>query len=131
MKSKYTEIFKLKDMLDKANIEYEFYDRFEHEREQALKEENIPKEVIEFYKKNEAYQIIIRNKEVSLEDCKGDIGEYESFSRLVSVIQSFASYGENLDLLEIMGLVEDNDSDVEGFLKAEEVFRRIEKALSK
>ena len=36
MESKYTAIFKLKEMLDKANIEYEFYDRMKNNR---MKEE--------------------------------------------------------------------------------------------
>lgn len=49
-------------------------------------------------------------------------------NRLVSVVEGIGTYGNKLDLLEIMGLLtpEEKQSDsVVGYLTAEEVFRRI------
>lgn len=84
---KYKEIFKLKDMLEKEGIEYEFYDRSIH---------------------REHYQILI----------------HKNGERLVSVIEGYGTYGNEQDRLEIMGLTE-HEYDVEGWLSAEEVFKRI------
>ena len=137
-KNKYNEIFKLKDMLDKEKINYEFYDR-------TIKNEDIenienPYESFgafgsdimlnKFLANTEMYQIIIRkSKEELLELEKyNDCEEYEEKTRLVSIIQGYASYGENLDLLEIMGLCENNES-VEGYLTAEEVLKRVKNNL--
>ena len=92
--SKYKEIFKLKDMLDKENIEYEFCDRSED-----FSIENIH---------IEHYQIII----------------HKNGERLVSVIEGNGTYGNEQDRLEIMGLTA-FEYDVEGWLSAEEVFKRI------
>lgn len=50
--------------------------------------------------------------------------------RVCSVIQHFGSYGHSDDLLEIMGLLTEEESqndDVVGWLSAEEVFERIKK----
>lgn len=41
------------------------------------------------------------------------------------------SYGHEQGLLEIMGLTEDEDDDVEGYLTAKEVFKRIKKHYKK
>lgn len=136
MESKYTAIFKLKEMLDKANIEYEFYDRMKNnrmkeEREKIFGDNNILKDVIGFYSNKEFYQIIIRNNEVTMEDCFGNIEDYESYSRLASIIQGFGTYGENLDLLEVNGkIVRNIDDTVEGYLTAEEVFKRIKEEIN-
>ncbi|MDU2112609.1 MAG: hypothetical protein E7E92_08840 [Clostridiales bacterium] len=92
--SKYKEIFKLKDMLDKENIEYEFCDRSEE-----FSVGNIHRE---------HYQVLI----------------YKNGERLVSVIEGYGTYGREQDRLEIMGLTE-FEYDVEGWLSAEEVFKRI------
>ena len=88
----YTEIFKLKEMLEKEKIPFEWRIR---------KIEN-------------GYQICYPNK--SLCDC--------------SVIEHQYSYGNEKDLLEIMGLLTDKElrnDDVVGFLSAENVFERIKK----
>lgn len=107
-KIEYKEIFRLKAMLENARIEHEFIDRSIDDIE--------------------SYQIIIRKSKEELEEMKllETDEDYESYSRLVSVIEGYMSYGGNLDLLEIMGLTE-NDEDVEGYLSADEVFARIVK----
>ena len=88
----YTQIFKLKDMLDKEGIKYE------------------SKEVD--YIAGTSYHIIIRRNN----------------HMLCSIIQGPYSYGNEYDLLEIMGLLtkeEEATDDVAGGLTAEEVFKRI------
>lgn len=50
--------------------------------------------------------------------------------RVCSAIQTNFSYGHELDLIEIMGLLteeEREEDSVKGWLAAEEVFKRIEK----
>jgi len=100
MKVDYKEIFKLKVMLDKANIPYEFYDRsiFLPEYEHV------------------DYQIVVYKK--------------NSDERLISVVQGFATYGNEKDLLEIMGCLTKKEYEVDtvlGWLTAKEVFKRIKK----
>ncbi len=106
----YKEIFKLKVMLDKENIPYEFLDR----------------SYIDYYKHDiqyPFYQIIVYEPI-----------EYEEPIRLISVIQGHGSYGENLDLLEIRGCLtnkEEKEDSVKGYLTAKEVFKRIKKNYNK
>ena len=81
--------------------------------EEMLEKENIP---FEFFDNGKSYQI-----------CCPD-----SKDRYISVIQGGGSYGQNLDKLEIMGLLteeEMEDDTVLGYLTAEEVFKRIKKHL--
>lgn len=102
----YKEIFKLKVMLDEANIPYVFFDRSfinydEHELQYPF------------------YQIIIYEK----------YQEDEEF-RLISIIQGHGTYGEKEDLLEIQGCLtprELEEDSVKGHLTAKEVFKRIKK----
>lgn len=106
MKVKYKEIFKLKVMLDKELIPYEFLDRSFIDYE---------KHELQF----PFYQIIVYNpNEEELED------------RIISVIQGRGTYGESQDLLEIQGCLTEkeyqNDS-VLGYLDAKNVFKRIKK----
>lgn len=87
---KYTEIFKLKKMLEKAKIPFAF---IEHH--------------------SVGYQILYPAG-----------GE----KRQCSVIEHSFSYGNKQDLLEIMGLLTDEElkyDDVVGYLSAENVFYRI------
>ena len=127
--SKYTEIFRLKAMLENARIEHEFIDRSVLEDEIEDMEDtgdlNINNSIIN---NREMYQIIIRKSKEELLDLKEfeQDEDYESATRLVSVIQGFYSYGGNIDKLEIMGLTE-NGEDVEGYLTSNEVFARIVK----
>lgn len=86
---KYTEILKLKDMLEKAGIPFKFEDSFD------------------------GYHI-----------CYPKAGE----ERVCSVIEHCGSYGHDKDLLEIMGLLTEEEAaedDVAGWLTAENVFSRI------
>ena len=92
--SKYKEIFKLEDMLNQEGIDYDFYDRSDDFSFGDIHKEH--------------YQILI----------------HKNGERLVSVIEGCATYGNEQDKLEIMGLTE-NEYDVEGWLSAEEVFKRI------
>lgn len=106
----YKEIFKLKVMLDKAYIPYEFLDRsyVDYDRHEL---------------QYPFYQIIVYEPI-----------EYEEPIRLISVIQGHGSYGENLDLLEIQGCLtnkEEKEDSVKGYLTAKEVFKRIKKNYNK
>lgn len=104
MKVNYKEIFKLKVMLDKENIPYEFLDRSYTEK---------------YTLKYPFYQIIVY-------DPQDTDKEY----RIISVIQGHGSYGESQDLLEIQGCltIEESKYDsVAGYLDARNVFKRIKK----
>lgn len=106
----YKEIFKLKVMLDENHIPYEFLDR------SSINYEN--HELMYPF-----YQIIVYNPNGEFND------ELENF-RLISVIEGHGTYGENLDLLEIQGCLtseEEKEDSVKGYLRAEEVFKRIKK----
>lgn len=78
------------------------------------------KEMLE--KKNIPF--IFRNIFDGFQICYPDIK-----NRVCSVIEHEGSYGHNQDLLEIMGLLTDGetDDDVLGYLNAENVFERIRK----
>lgn len=101
---KYTEILKLKKMLEEANIPFTFTDDFFGMKKRL--EEN--PSLAEFYHKQyPAYQI-------RLDD-------------IADVIEHFYSIGQEKDLLEIMGGLtkEEHEYDsVLGGLTAEEVFKR-------
>lgn len=101
LKDKYTEIFKLKNILEKANIPFEFNiitNKYDH-----------------LYALGERYQI-----------CYPDAGP----NIKCSVIEGKGTYGAEEDLLEIMGLLtqkEQMNDSVLGYLNAKEVFNRIKK----
>lgn len=102
MKTKYTEILKLKEMLEKANIEFDWLDR----SIVYPPELNVPK--------HEHYQIRVFNKDKT--------------KQIISVIQGSCTYGEEENLLEIMGCLtkeESREDCVLGYLTAENVFNRI------
>lgn len=104
---KYTEILKLKDMLEKANIPFTFTDDFwgVKKSEESGKPNLYFGEL--FRLKYPAYQIRL-----------GDLAD---------VIQHDGSYGNKQDLLEIMGGLtekEKEEDSVLGYLTAEEVFKR-------
>lgn len=92
-KENYKEILRLKEMLEKAGIPFEFNEYMG------------------------GYQLCYPKK--------------ETFDDIVcSVIEHNGSYGQEQDLLEIMGLLTDEElknDDVVGFLSAENVFERIKK----
>lgn len=95
----YKEIFKLKEMLEKANIPIEFVDH-------SIEE-------IDFKGYQICYPVSFRNSD----------------GRCVcSIIEHLGSYGSEKDLLEIMGLLtpeEEQEDIVKGWLTAENVFERI------
>ena len=106
MKVDYKEIFKLKVMLDNANIPYEFIDK-------SL--------VMDDMLMNPFYQIIVYEP---------IFNQKEEIIELISVIQGYCTYGNKEDLLEIAGCLtekEINRDSVLGFLTAKDVFKRIEK----
>ncbi len=95
----YNSIFKLKDMLDKENIPYEFLDRSYAFSSVDTKH----------------YQIIVYKPNRDNE-------------RLISVIEGTYTFGGEKDLLEIMGCLTEEEQefdDVVGDLTTEEVFNRI------
>ena len=92
--NKYDEIFKLKEMLENAEIPFEFSEYMG------------------------GYHLCYPNNKTK--EC--------------SVIEHDGSYGREQDLLEIMGLLTDEElqnDDVVGFLSAENVFERIKKHYEK
>ena len=104
---KYTEILKLKRMLEEANIPFEFTDDFWGVNK-LEKTGKISPYLGELYRnKYPAYQIRLGN--------------------LADAIEHDGSYGNRQDLLEIMGGLtekEEEDDSVLGYLTAEEVFKR-------
>lgn len=95
---KYKEIFKLKEMLEKAKIPFEFADRN-------------PLGVRWAEKWQIGYPVL-----------PPDDGN------ICSVIEGMGTYGQEQDLLEIMGLLtpeEGEDDSVKGYLTAKDVFKRI------
>lgn len=107
MNTKFTEIFRLRDMLDEAKITYVFRNSsFEYPKETGLGS-------------HEHYQIQVYNPR-------------NRDDRIISVIEDSGTYGGYNNLLEIMGCLtpEEVEHDcVKGWLTAEEVFSRIEKEL--
>jgi len=95
---KYTEIFKLKKMLEENNIPFDYEDN-------------------SLCKESQHHQICVPCYNIKL--------------RVISVIQGTGTYGGQDDLLEIMGLMteEEEDDGVVGWLSAENVFERIKKYL--
>ena len=110
---KYKEIFKLKKMLEDAQIPFDWIVGWEgiYEEEQADELKKIAPDLMD------RYQICCP---------KGSF--YDCDKRWISVIEGFGTYGNENDRLEIMGLLtpkEQEDDVVAGWLTAEEVFNRI------
>ena len=97
--SDYKEIIKLKEMLENANIPFDFF--------RWLENDDLPKDYLDVM---DGYVLKYPNR------CSGEV---------CSVIEHGGSYGHEADKLEIMGLT--GTDDVEGWLSAEEVFNRIKK----
>lgn len=95
METRYTEIYRLKDMLERAHIPFDFDAYTSH---------------IHFEHHQICYPVFQPNH------------------RVCSVVEGRGTYGAQDNLLEIQGLLtpeEDAYDSVAGWLKAEEVFRRI------
>ena len=94
----YTEIFKLKEMLEEAKIPFIF--------------------------KNRSFKIdswIREDYQIEYPDTYGK-------GRVCSVVEGVGTYGNEQDLLEIMGLLtpeEEKENGVAGWLTAEDVFDRV------
>ena len=124
--SKYKEIFKLKEMLEKAEIPYIFFDRFEENRKLM----KINEYLNEYLKDKEYYQILLFNDFREVMDHYNTYKVFNNEKRIISIVQGYGTYGEEDDLLEIMGLLteeEEKIDDVTGYLTAEDVFNRIVK----
>lgn len=122
--SKYKEIFKLKEMLEKAEIPYIFIDRFEKDRKLMKNNEYLN----EYLKDKEYYQILLFNDFREVMDHYNTYKVFDNEKRIISIVQGYGTYGEEDDLLEIMGLLteeEEKIDDVTGYLTAEDVFNRI------
>lgn len=110
--SKYKEIFKLKKMLEKEGIPFEFINRFET---------MVPEDRIATMRKLlpdfEQYQICYPSSD----------------NRWISVVEGLGTYGSDKDLLEIMGGNKPYDTfvygedHVQGYMTARAVFNRIKK----
>lgn len=99
----YTEIFKLKKMLEEANIPFTFTDDFHNVKGKLGK--NLREE--RFYRSlYPAYQIRLPN--------------------IASVVEHRYSYGHEQALLELMGALTEEETEYApiGYLTAEEVFKR-------
>lgn len=105
--TKYTEIFKLKEMLEQAEIPFVYTDR-------------------SFSLNTPFFDGTMKIAHYHIEYPEG----VPTDKRICSVIQGFGSYGSQANLLQIMGLLtpeEKQDNSVCGWLTAEEVFERIKK----
>ena len=100
----YGEIFRLKEMLEKANIPFVYTD------------ESFDLDEFSFEKYHIEYPCSYKGNR----------------DRVCSVIQGWGTYGCEQDLLEIMGLLTDEEEaeeygSVKGYLTAKDVFERIQK----
>lgn len=94
----YKEIFRLKEMLEEAEIPFEFEDR-------SIEQADFQSYHIGFPAIRPMHEMIC------------------------SVVEGFATYGSEVDKLEIMGLLTEKESEIDsvrGWLTAENVFNRIE-----
>ena len=124
--SKYKEIFKLKEMLEKAEIPYIFIDRFEEDRKLMKNNEYLN----EYLKDKEYYQILLFDDFREVMERYNTYKVFDNEKIIISIVQGYGTYGEEDDLLEIMGLLteeEEKIDDVTGYLTAEDVFNRIVK----
>ena len=95
----YTEIFRLKEMLEKNNIEFEFIDRNKKQLEM-----------------HESYQIICTNNN-------------KRFISVIQGTYTYGSREDKLEIMGLLTEEEMQDDGVLGYLTAEEVLKRIKKYL--
>ena len=122
--SKYKEIFKLKEMLEKAEIPYIFIDRFEENRKLMKNNEYLN----EYLKDKEYYQILLFNDFREVMERYNTYKVFDNEKIIISIVQGYGTYGEEDDLLEIMGLLTEEEEKIDsvtGYLTAEDVFNRI------
>lgn len=102
---KYTEILRLKEMLEEANIPFTFTDDFFNVKEKI--DTGAPIAKVFYSHQYPAYQIRL-----------GDLAD---------AIEHRGSYGNEQDLIEIMGGLTEEEMEYDsvlGYLTAEEVFKR-------
>ena len=124
--SKYKEIFKLKEMLEKAEIPYIFIDRFEEDRKLMKNNEYLN----EYLKDKEYYQILLFDDFREVMERYNTYKVFDNEKIIISILQGYGTYGEEDDLLEIMGLLTEEEEKIDsvtGYLTAEDVFNRIVK----
>ena len=124
--SKYKEIFKLKEMLEKAEIPYIFIDRFEEDRKLMKNNEYLN----EYLKDKEYYQILLFDDFREVMERYNTYKVFDNEKIIISIVQGYGTYGEEDDLLEIMGLLTEEEEKIDsvtGYLTAEDVFNRIVK----
>ena len=124
--SKYKEIFKLKEMLEKAEIPYIFFDRFEENRKLMKNNEYLN----EYLKDKEYYQILLFDDFREVMERYNTYKVFDNEKIIISIVQGYGTYGEEDDLLEIMGLLTEEEEKIDsvtGYLTAEDVFNRIVK----
>ena len=122
--SKYKEIFKLKEMLEKAEIPYIFIDRFEEDRKLMKNNEYLN----EYLKDKEYYQILLFDDFREVMERYNTYKVFDNEKIIISIVQGYETYGEEDDLLEIMGLLTEEEEKIDsvtGYLTAEDVFNRI------
>lgn len=122
--SKYKEIFKLKEMLEKAEIPYIFIDRVEEDRKLMKNNEYLN----EYLKDKEYYQILLFDDFREVMEHYNTYKVFDDEKRIISIVQGYGTYGEEDDLLEIMGLLTEEEEKIDsvtGYLTAEDVFNRI------
>lgn len=107
---KFNEIVKLHEMLLEAGIEHTWNDR---------NPPGYPKQITSSQEIDFGWQIIVYRP---------------NGRRLVSVIEGYGTYGNEVDRLEIMGLLtpeeEETYGEVRGYLTADDVFERIVKVVN-
>ena len=124
--SKYKEIFKLKEMLEKAEIPYIFIDRFEEDRKLMKNNEYLN----EYLKDKEYYQILLFDDFREVMERYNTYKVFDNEKIIISIVQGYGTYGEEDDLLEIMGLLTEEEEKIDsvtGYLTAEDAFNRIVK----
>lgn len=99
-KYKYQEIFKLKEMLENADIPFDWVENFGYDDAIVKNLKRIAPDLMHHY--HITYP------------CFGD-------GRWISVVEGFGMYGSEQDLLEVMW----NDGEVEGWLDAKTIFEKI------
>ena len=117
---KYSEIFKLHNMLAEAGIPHDFVDETPSNNSVFIFPGLDCTLYHIFYPSAEKYDEIL-----------GPASDMTYSSRVCSVIEGWHSYGGEKNLLEIRGLLtpeEENDDTVRGWLTAENVFERIKAA---
>ena len=84
----------------------------------------------EYLKDKEYYQILLFNDFREVMEHYNTYKVFDNEKRIISIVQGYGTYGEEDDLLEIMGLLTEEEEKIDsvtGYLTAEDVFNRIVK----